>query len=359
MSPDFDLRRLVVRLARAQCDFVVIGSSALALQEWEVMPTDLDVMTDPAGVDAIVAALEVGDAQWVKDGAARRLECSTTLGPVDVYTAVSGGLGYATVIEDAVPILIEGGELSVRVGSLEHVRDMRAAVGRADLPIEAVAPAAKHGAPRVVAIDGPAGAGKSTVARSVAEQLDLTYLDTGAMYRCVTLAVCQCRADTDDREEIGRIASTIPIEFGDGRVLLDGEDVSDAIRAAEVTEMTPHIAAYPEVRKAMIERQREFFSHDGYVAEGRDTGTVVAPDAPLKIYLTATPEERARRRSLETGGTPHQVQAALEVRDELDSNRELSALRVAEDAVVVDTTGRSIEDVVAEIATLAAERGVA
>jgi cytidylate kinase len=359
LDPNLDLRGLVSTLVRAECDFVVIGSSALAMQGWEVSPADLDVMTSPAGVDAVTGALGVGDdGRWADDGEARRFECVTPMGPVDVYIAVSGGLSYEAVTRDAIPILLESGELSVRLGSLEHVRDMRAAVGRAALPPEALPPAAKRGVPRLVAIDGPAGAGKSTVSRAVASRLGFTYLNTGAMYRCVTLAVLERRTDTDDHKAIEEIASSVEIGFRDDRVLLDGRDVSEAIRTNEVTKVTPHIAAYPEVRKVMIERQRALFLQDGYVAEGRDTGTVVSPDAPLKIYLNASPEERARRRSKETGEDPVKVQAALLVRDRLDSKRQLGALRVAEDAVVVDTTARTIEDVVDEIAALAHERAV-
>jgi cytidylate kinase len=361
VSRELDLRGLVSRLVRADCDFVVIGSSALAMQGWDVSPADLDVMTEPTAVGTVVDALGIPDeeAEWVVDGEARRLECMTAMGPVDIYVAVSGGLTHEAVAREAVPILLESGQVSARVGSLEHVRDMRAAVGRSGLPTEAVAPGAKHGVPHVVAIDGPAGAGKSTISRAVASRLGLTYLNTGAMYRCVTLALLERKADTDDPRVVEEIARTIEIDFRDGRVLLDDRDVSDAIRDEDVTRATPHIAAYPEVRKAMIERQRDLFSGAGYVAEGRDTGTVVAPNAPLKVYLTASPEERARRRSLETGAGVIHVHAALALRDQQDSTRELGALRIAEDAVVVDTTGRTIDDVADEIAELARERGIA
>jgi cytidylate kinase len=196
------------------------------------------------------------------------------------------------------------------------------------------------------------------VTRSVARALNFTYLDTGAMYRSVTLAVLEQRADTDDRRRIGEIADSTEIDFDGERVLIGGRDVTRLIRSAEVTRATPHVAAYPEVRAAMVKRQRQLFSQGGYVAEGRDTGTVVAPDAPLKIYLTATPEERARRRSLETDEPLADVLAAIEERDRLDSVRELSALKPAEDAVVLDTTGRSIDEVVQEIVELARDRGI-
>jgi len=358
--PDLQLRDLLVDLASSDCDFVVIGSSALAIQGWDVAPTDLDLMTCSTEIDPIKRWLGIheDDTPWVQDGEASRLECTTDRGPVDLYLEVSGDLTYDQVARDAIAVVLGSSALSVRVGSLDHVRDMRAAVGRDAMPAGAVAPAAKQGAPKVVAIDGPAGAGKSTVTRAVARRIGFTYLDTGAMYRSVTLAVLERRADTDDANAIARIASGVDIGFRDDRVFLGDRDVTGAIRAADVTEVTPHIAAYPEVRTAMVERQRQLFTEGSFVAEGRDTGTVVAPDAPLKIYLTASPEERARRRSLETGEPLQRVLGALEERDRLDSGRRLSALKVAEDAVVLDTTGRSIETVVDEIVGLAHERGI-
>ncbi|HEX6687066.1 MAG TPA: (d)CMP kinase [Solirubrobacterales bacterium] len=356
-----DLRGLLVDLTQAECRFVVIGSSGLALQGWKVSPGDLDVMALPSEVERIKAAIGLSgvEVKPVEDGEARRLECHTAKGPVDIYLAVSGGLAYEAVCGDAIAVLFGDDRLAVSVGSLEHIRDMRAAVGRDSLPEEAVAPAAKPGAPLIVAIDGPGGAGKSTVSRMVSRRLGFTYLNTGAMYRCVTLAVLGSKADPDDKEATARIAADLEIEFHDEHVFLDGRDVSDAIRAEDVNTATPHIAAYPEVRAAMVARQRELFAAGGFVAEGRDTGTVVAPEAPLKIYLTASPEERARRRARETGEDVAAVKVELENRDRLDEEREMSALRVAEDAVVLDTTGHSVEEVVDEIATLARERGIA
>lgn len=360
MTQDLRLRDLLADLATTDCDFVVIGSSALAIQGWEVVPSDLDLLTHGACVGRITHHLGIADdeAKWVQDGEARRLECSTDRGPVDIYLDVSGRLTYESVARDSVAVMVGPDELSVKVGSLSHVRDMRAAVGRTSIPADAVPPASRQGAPKVIAIDGPAGAGKSTVTRAVAEEIGFTYLDTGAMYRSVTLAVFDGRADTDDSQAIARIANGVRIEFREGRVYLSDRDVTTAIRAPAVTEATPHIAAYPEVRAAMVERQRQLFLEGGYVAEGRDTGTVVAPDAPLKIYLTASPGERARRRSKETGELAESVLVAIQERDRLDSARELSALRVAEDAVVLDTTGRVVQDVVDEIAGLARERGI-
>ncbi|HYQ78051.1 MAG TPA: (d)CMP kinase [Solirubrobacterales bacterium] len=360
MASQLRLRDLLASLANSDCDFVVIGSSALVLQGWDVVPSDLDLFVPSDEVDGIRQLLEVGEHQavWVRDGEARRVEVETDRGPVDLYLDVSGDLTYERVERDAVAVMIGADELSVKVGSLAHVRDMRAAVGRPPVPADAVRPAEKGGAPRVVAIDGPAGAGKSTVTRSVARSLGFTYLDTGAMYRSVTLVVLEQRADPDDHARIGEIADSTEIDFDGERVLIGHRDVTSLIRSAEVTKATPHIAAYPEVRAAMVKRQRQLFSQGGYVAEGRDTGTVVAPDAPLKIYLTATPEERARRRSLETHELLADVLAAIEERDRLDSVRELSALKPAKDAVVLDTTGRSIDEVVEEIVKLARDRGI-
>jgi cytidylate kinase len=365
MTPPLDLRTLVVDLTRAECRFVVIGSSALALQGWKVSPTDLDLMAPVAEVDAIAAALGASQSKssWVEEGEARRLELQTERGLVDIYVSVSGGLTFEDVTEDAIPILFTGPDVNVLVGSLQHVRDMRAAVGRSETPQDAIAPAARGDTPNVIAIDGPAGAGKSTVAHEVAKRLDLVYLNTGAMYRCVALAVLQRQADTDDVEAITMIANTIKIGFREGAVYLDGTDVTAEVRQEQVTEASSHIAAYPEVRSAMVAQQRRLFESGGYVIEGRDTGTVVAPDAPLKIYLTASLEERARRRAAEEKGeAPNaavpQMMEALADRDDLDSQREFGALRVADDAVVVDTTHRSIRDVVDEIAALAHEREI-
>ncbi|HST69817.1 MAG TPA: (d)CMP kinase [Solirubrobacterales bacterium] len=360
MKPKLDLKGLLADLARAECDFIVIGSSALAVQGWEVDPSDLDLFVPPEQVDPIVRILdgEARAAAWVEDGAARRLECELARGRVDIYVSVSGQLSYEDVLEQAIIVNLGAEDLRVKVGNLRHVRDMRAAASRPSLPAEAVPPADRAGAPNVIAIDGPAGAGKSTVTRAVAAEIGFTYLDTGAMYRCIALAVLRQRSDTDDAQEIERIARSVKISFEGERVFLDDEDVTQAIRSSEVTKAAPHIAAYPEVRGAMVDRQREIFAEGNYVAEGRDTGTVVAPHAPLKIYLTASPEERAHRRSLETGEPEADVLQAIKERDRLDSERQLSALKTAEDAVVVDTTGRSVDDVVGEIVDLAHERRI-
>jgi cytidylate kinase len=195
----------------------------------------------------------------------------------------------------------------------------------------------------LVAIDGPAGAGKSTVARAVARALGFTYLDTGAMYRCVALARLR-----DPHADPARLS----IEVGD-RVLLDGDDVTDAIRAADVTAEASRVAADPAVRAALVVRQRELLDHGDWVAEGRDIGTVVAPDADLKLYLDASDEERARRRAEQTGRPVAEVLAEQRDRDARDREREASPLRAAPDAQLVDTTGLTLDEVVELVAARA------
>jgi CMP/dCMP kinase len=195
----------------------------------------------------------------------------------------------------------------------------------------------------IVAIDGPAGAGKSTVARAVARALGYTYLDSGAMYRAVALAKLRGREDVEG----------LDIAIDNGTVRLDGEDVTHLIRTPEVSAAASEVAARPEVRQALVAKQRELLGQGNWVAEGRDIGTVVAPDAQLKVFLTASPEERARRRAAELGLPVEQVLADQRGRDERDTQREHSPLRAADDAVEVDTTGLSIEQVVARIAELA------
>ena len=155
----------------------------------------------------------------------------------------------------------------------------------------------------VIAIDGPAGAGKSTVARGVAEALGFTYLDSGAMYRCVALAALERGVELDDGEALGELARGLELELDGGSVRLDGRDVSEAIREPEVSAAASRVSVHPAVREAMVARQRELIDSGRYVAEGRDIGTVVSPDAPLKVFLTASESERARRRAAETGET--------------------------------------------------------
>jgi cytidylate kinase len=211
----------------------------------------------------------------------------------------------------------------------------------------------------VIAIDGPAGAGKSTVARALAERLGFTYLDSGAMYRCVALAALRADAELDDGAELGRLARAVRIGVDDGRVMLDGEDVSEEIRAPEVSAASSRVSVHPEVREAMVERQRALIDAADYVAEGRDIGTVVSPDAPLKVFLTADAAERARRRATETGEDPSLVLDAQTARDARDRERDHGALRRAGDAVEIDTTGMGVDAVVECIAELAHERGLA
>ena len=200
----------------------------------------------------------------------------------------------------------------------------------------------------VIAIDGPAAAGKSTVARAVARRLGWTYLDSGAMYRVVALLVLAF-----PQREPAALARDARIDIGGGRVLLDGRDVSGQLRAPEVSEAASLVAADPGVRKALMTKQRGLIGDGDWVAEGRDIGTVVAPDAALKIFLTAAAEERARRRAAELGADARAVLAEQALRDERDATRAHSPLRPAQGAVTLDTTDSSVEEVVDHIVALA------
>jgi cytidylate kinase len=211
----------------------------------------------------------------------------------------------------------------------------------------------------VIAIDGPAGAGKSSVARAVAEELGFTYLDSGAMYRCVALAAIEAGIDEDDGEALGQLARGLEIEFDGRRVILDGRDVSDAIREPAVTVAASRVSIHPAVREALVARQRQLIAEGSYVAEGRDIGTVVSPEAPLKVFLTASEEERARRRAAETGEDFESVLDAQRRRDARDTGREHGALRPAADAAELDTTGLGLEEVVGRVVAMARERGLA
>ena len=211
----------------------------------------------------------------------------------------------------------------------------------------------------VIAIDGPAGAGKSSVARGVAAELGFTYLDSGAMYRCVALAGIERGADLDDPGEMGELAASLEIGLDGGRIVLDGRDVGRRIREPDVTETASRVSVHQPVRAAMVSEQRRLIAAGRYVAEGRDIGTVVAPDSPLKVFLTASEEERAGRRAAQTGEDVEAVLAAQRERDQRDETREHSALRAAEDAVELDTTGFSLDEVVARVISLARERGLA
>lgn len=203
-----------------------------------------------------------------------------------------------------------------------------------------------------IAIDGPAGAGKSTVAKILAAELGFQYLDTGAMYRCSALLAMRGGIPLDDEVACGEVAREMDVRFVPGRpqrVLLNGEDVTEEIRTAEVSDAASVISVHPSVRREMVRRQRALCEAGGVVLEGRDTTTVVCPDARLKVFLTASPEERARRRlkDLLAAGERtsfEEVLSQIRERDARDTSREHSPLRVAKDALVVDTDGITAED---------------
>lgn len=202
---------------------------------------------------------------------------------------------------------------------------------------------------RVIAIDGPAGSGKSTVAKAVAARLGLGYLDTGAMYRSVTFAALRRGVDIDDAEQVGRVSRALELTLGeDGTVTVDGADATIEIRGPEVTRAVSIVAANPAVREEMRRRQREWAAdHGGGVMEGRDIGTVVFPDAELKVYLDASPDVRAARRSNEVTELSYETVAAdLARRDALDQGRTHDPLREASDAVVIDTSDLTVEEIV-------------
>jgi cytidylate kinase len=197
----------------------------------------------------------------------------------------------------------------------------------------------------VVAIDGPAGAGKSTVARALAQALGFTYMDSGAMYRAVGLMTTRHGGPAAER------ARELAIELGE-TVRANGEDVTDAIRAPEVSEAASSVATDPEVRAALVDKQRELLARGDWVAEGRDIGTVVAPGAAVKVYLTASPDERARRRAKELGTDVQTVLQDQTLRDAQDMDREHSPLVRAPGAIELDTSGLSIDEVVERIVDL-------
>ena len=226
----------------------------------------------------------------------------------------------------------------------------------------------------IVAIDGPAGSGKSTIAKEIARQMGFNKLDTGAMYRAVTYAALSRGVDLDDEAAIDALARQIEIRFTNGvgedtRLTIDGEDASAAIRTPEVDANVSEVSAYPGVREAMLVHQRRAAEGRDIVAEGRDIGTVVFPEAEVKVFLTADPRERARRRVLQrhendaAAPSPEAIEAevdetlaALEERDKLDSSRDVAPLVAAEDAVHVDSTSHTIDEVVQIIGELIAAR---
>jgi cytidylate kinase len=206
----------------------------------------------------------------------------------------------------------------------------------------------------IVAIDGPAGAGKSTVARRLAERLHFRYLDTGAMYRALTWLALQRGYDLSDGARLGTLAGEHPVSFDDNqRVFIDGTDVTSAIRRTPIDRMVPVVARHPPVREVMRARQRELGEHGDVVIEGRDIGTVVAPAAQVKVYLVADPEVRAQRRKAERPEIGSDALATdLRLRDESDAAR----MRPAEDAELIDTTNLEVDDVVDRIEELVRAR---
>jgi cytidylate kinase len=205
----------------------------------------------------------------------------------------------------------------------------------------------------VIAIDGPAGAGKSTVARALAERLGLEYLDTGAMYRAVAVGARLAGLDPASGDPVAELARTADLAVGEGGVFLDGVDVTTAIRTTQATTDVSAVASNPAVRAELVTRQRAWGAErGGGVIEGRDIGTVVFPDAILKVYLTASPRERAERRVAEAGGDLDAVEASIARRDAIDRGRADGPLLEADGAVVVDTTGRPISDIVDELQAL-------
>jgi len=211
----------------------------------------------------------------------------------------------------------------------------------------------------VIALDGPGGSGKSTVAKLVAAETGLPYLDTGAMYRAITFGVLQRGIDPSDWAAIDEALGSIDLDMASGKVIVDGIDATEEIRGTEVTANVSAVAANPAVRVALVGLQQQWVEASGSgVLEGRDIGTVVVPHAALKVYVTASTRERARRRALETGAEIEAVEADLIRRDKLDSERDDSPMRPADDAVELDTTDYEIADVVAMVVNLAVERGI-
>ncbi|MFZ9851914.1 MAG: (d)CMP kinase [Ilumatobacteraceae bacterium] len=210
---------------------------------------------------------------------------------------------------------------------------------------------------KIVAIDGPAGAGKSTVARALAHRMGVQYLDTGAMYRAVTWLALRSGCDLSDDQAVGEVAEGCVLHVGLDDVVVDGHDVTHEIRQSEVTKAVSIVAANPRVRTEMRRRQRQWGeARGGGVIEGRDIGTVVFPDAIAKLFLTANPRVRAERRVAEVGGDVDEIEAQIVERDRLDSTRSDSPLAESSDAIVIDTSDKSVGEVVDELVRLVEER---
>ncbi|HVD92488.1 MAG TPA: (d)CMP kinase [Vicinamibacterales bacterium] len=212
--------------------------------------------------------------------------------------------------------------------------------------------------PLIIAIDGPSGAGKGTVARAVAARLGYRHVDTGAMYRALAWKALHDGLDLSDEASVAAVAERARFDVEGGRITIDGHDVATAIRTPEMDRASAMVARHPAVRRVLVARQRSYGQGGGVVMEGRDIGTVVFPDADVKIYLDASPEERARRRAADPAHTSSRnsqlsdVATALAERDRSDSTRTASPLAVAPDAVVMDTTGLPVDRVVEQVLTL-------
>lgn len=215
----------------------------------------------------------------------------------------------------------------------------------------------------IVAIDGPAGAGKSSAARAVAEALGFAHMDTGAMYRALTLAALEHGLDIDDREELDRFVASMDVSLEDNAVTIDGIDVTSQLRSPEVTEAVARVAAEPHVRAALVPLQQRLAEQRDIVVEGRDIGTVVFPGAEVKVYLTASPTERARRRTRQLGlaedtDTIEEMAAEISSRDTTDATRDVSPLQQAEGSHRIDSSDMTLDEVVAAIVALVAGRNV-
>ena len=209
----------------------------------------------------------------------------------------------------------------------------------------------------VVAIDGPAGAGKSTIAKALAAKLGVRYLDTGAMYRAVTFAAMTSGIELSNQDLVAELTRKSKMLLTDETVMINGLDATTAIRSSEVTAAVSTVAANSQVRTELRERQRQWIAdHKGGVVEGRDIGSVVFPDATLKVYLTASPIVRAKRRVAQSGGNVDEIAASIASRDLQDSSRSDSPLTQTDDAITIDTSDRSIDEVVAQLVEMTDQR---